>query len=140
MFVWTADNIQPGHSLMSSLEDWRKVDFVDSVAGEDVEKTLPSFSTQTTTSPTTTRIIAWLVHLEKRLIEKRKYIVSIPARGRVMAALEPNGRDELKTQFITREGTYHLMTLAEYSRPNRVGYANAAATTTAPVKVESLMN
>jgi len=52
-----------------------------------------------------------------------------------MAALEPSGRDELKTQFMTREGTYHLMTLAEYSRPNRVGYANAAATMTAPVKV-----
>ena len=24
------------------------------------------------------------------------------------------GRDELKTQFMTREGTYHLMTLAGY--------------------------
>lgn len=29
---------------------------------------------------------------------------------------------ELKTQFATREGTYRLMTLSEYSRPNRVGY------------------
>ena len=28
-----------------------------------------------------------------------------------------------------------LMTLAEYSRPNRVGYANQAANTSAPVKV-----
>lgn len=45
------------------------------------------------------------------------------------------GRDELKTQFMTREGTYHLMTLAEYSRPNRVGYANQANNTSAPVKV-----
>ena len=27
------------------------------------------------------------------------------------------------------------MTLAEYSRPNRVGYANQAANTSAPVKV-----
>ena len=44
-------------------------------------------------------------------------------------------RDELKTQFMTREGTYHLMTLAEYSRPNRVGYANQAANCNAPVKV-----
>jgi len=52
-----------------------------------------------------------------------------------MAALEPSGRDELKTQFMTREGTYQLMTLAEYSRPNRVGYANAAVNMTAPVKV-----
>ena len=53
--------------------------------------------------------------------------------------LDPGGslapRDELKTQFMTREGTYHLMTLAEYSRPNRVGYANQAANTSAPVKV-----
>jgi len=44
-------------------------------------------------------------------------------------------RDELKTQFMTREGTYHLMTLAEYTRPNRVGYANQAANNNAPVKV-----
>ena len=37
-----------------------------------------------------------------------------------------NSGDELKTQFMTREGTYRLMTLSEYSRPNRVGYANNA--------------
>jgi WD repeat-containing protein 20 len=30
--------------------------------------------------------------------------------------------DELKTQFITREGCYRLLSLSEYSRPNRVGY------------------
>ena len=30
---------------------------------------------------------------------------------------------------------FQLMTLAEYSRPNRVGYANQAANTSAPVKV-----
>ena len=30
-------------------------------------------------------------------------------------------RDELKTQFMTREGLYKLMTLSEYSRPNRYG-------------------
>ena len=36
--------------------------------------------------------------------------------------------DELKTQFMTREGLYRLMTLSEYSRPNRVGsYANNSA-------------
>jgi len=55
------------------------------------------------------------------------------------AMLDPGGglaaRDELKTQFMTREGTYHLMTLAEYTRPNRVGYANQAANSNAPVKV-----
>ena len=58
--------------------------------------------------------------------------------------LDPGGslgpKDELKTQFMTREGTYHLMTLAEYSRPNRVGYANAAANTSAPVKVSFFSN
>ena len=61
------------------------------------------------------------------------------------AMLDPGGslgltaRDELKTQFLTREGTYHLMTLAEYSRPNRVGYANQAATANAPVKVSKVI-
>lgn len=30
--------------------------------------------------------------------------------------------NDLKTQFITREGTYRLMALSEYSRPNRVNY------------------
>lgn len=29
---------------------------------------------------------------------------------------------DVKTQFATREGVYRLMTLSEYSRPNRVGY------------------
>lgn len=29
---------------------------------------------------------------------------------------------DVKTHFVTREGTYRLMTLSEYSRPNRVGY------------------
>lgn len=35
--------------------------------------------------------------------------------------LDTGGKDDLKTQFITREGIYKLMTLSEYSRPNRVG-------------------
>lgn len=42
------------------------------------------------------------------------------------------GKDELKTQFMTREGVYKLMTLSEYSRPNRIGF-NAQGNT--PVKV-----
>lgn len=42
-----------------------------------------------------------------------------------------NDFNELKTQFMTREGIYRLMTLSEYSRPNRVGYANSAQGTTA---------
>lgn len=29
---------------------------------------------------------------------------------------------DVKTQFVTREGTYRLMTLSEYTRPNRVAY------------------
>ncbi|XP_064623686.1 WD repeat-containing protein 20-like isoform X2 [Lineus longissimus] len=45
---------------------------------------------------------------------------------------EGGGKDEIKTQFITREGTYKLMTLSEYSRPNRVAYNGQANT---PVKV-----
>lgn len=36
--------------------------------------------------------------------------------------MDQTGKDDLKTQFATREGTYRLMTLSEYSRPNRVGY------------------
>lgn len=36
-----------------------------------------------------------------------------------------SGGNDVKTQFITREGTYRLMTLSEYSRPNRVGYTNS---------------
>lgn len=35
---------------------------------------------------------------------------------------DSGGKDEVKTQFSTREGIYRLMTLSEYSRPNRVGY------------------
>ena len=54
--------------------------------------------------------------------------------------LEPGSgqREELKTQFMTREGTYHLMTLAEYTRPNRVGYNNQPANGSVPVKVSRL--
>lgn len=41
-----------------------------------------------------------------------------------MAVQMDSGGNDVKTQFITREGTYRLMTLSEYSRPNRVGYTN----------------
>jgi WD repeat-containing protein 20 len=34
---------------------------------------------------------------------------------------DSNGKDDLKTQFLTREGIYRLLTLSEYSRP-KVGY------------------
>jgi len=36
---------------------------------------------------------------------------------------------------MTREGVYRLMTLADYSRPSRVGYANQQGTGSTPVKV-----
>jgi len=38
--------------------------------------------------------------------------------------LDASVKDDLKTQFVTREGTYRLLTLSEYSRPNRVGYSS----------------
>ena len=57
-----------------------------------------------------------------------------PTRTSNMAAAQSEnlGKDEIKTQFITREGTYKLMPLSEYSRPNRVSYNGQANT---PVKV-----
>lgn len=48
------------------------------------------------------------------------------------AQSEGGGKEEIKTQFITREGTYKLMTLSEYSRPNRVTYNGQGST---PVRV-----
>ena len=48
------------------------------------------------------------------------------------------GREELKTQFLTREGTYQLMSLAEYTRPNRLGYNSQPVNCNTPVKVSSL--
>ena len=45
---------------------------------------------------------------------------------------EGGGKDEIKTQFMTREGIYKLMTLSEYSRPTR-GAFNGQGNT--PVKV-----
>lgn len=45
---------------------------------------------------------------------------------------EGGGKDDLKTQFVTREGTYKLMTLSEYSRPNRLNYGQQG---NMPVKV-----
>lgn len=53
-------------------------------------------------------------------------------------SVEGGGKDELKTQFVTREGTYKLMTLSEYSRPNRVGYSNMQANTSVRVSFVTL--
>lgn len=54
--------------------------------------------------------------------------------------LDPNVKDDLKTQFVTREGTYRLMTLSEYSRPNRVGYTNSQSSPQVRVSIVSLPN
>lgn len=52
--------------------------------------------------------------------------------------LDPNLKDDLKTQFITREGIYRLMTLSEYSRPNRVGYTNTQSSPQVRVSIVTL--
>uniref|UniRef100_A0A182MVZ3 Uncharacterized protein n=1 Tax=Anopheles culicifacies TaxID=139723 RepID=A0A182MVZ3_9DIPT len=56
-----------------------------------------------------------------------------------MAVQEHNSaKDDLKTQFATREGEYRLMTLSEYSRPNRVGYQNNQSSPQVRVSIVSL--
>lgn len=52
--------------------------------------------------------------------------------------LDSNGKDDLKTQFATREGTYRVMSSAEYSRPNRVGYSNNQGSSQVKVSLVSL--
>ncbi|XP_037911515.1 WD repeat-containing protein 20 isoform X1 [Hermetia illucens] len=54
--------------------------------------------------------------------------------------LDPNVKDDLKTQFVTREGTYRLMTLSEYSRPSRVGYTNSQSSPQVRVSIVTLPN
>ncbi|ESO85392.1 hypothetical protein LOTGIDRAFT_177520 [Lottia gigantea] len=55
-----------------------------------------------------------------------------------MAAPSDGGsKDELKTHFGTREGTYTLMPLSEYSKPSRVAYNGQTNT---PVKVSFVRN
>ncbi|XP_045776839.1 WD repeat-containing protein 20 [Maniola jurtina] len=51
---------------------------------------------------------------------------------------DSGGKDDVKTQFVTREGTYRLMTLSEYSRPNRVGYSSGSGSTHVRVSLVSL--
>lgn len=55
-----------------------------------------------------------------------------------MAVPMDSGGNDVKTQFITREGTYRLMTLSEYSRPNRVGYTNNQGSSQVRVSFVSL--
>ncbi|XP_070511365.1 WD repeat-containing protein 20 isoform X3 [Cardiocondyla obscurior] len=52
--------------------------------------------------------------------------------------LDGGGKEDLKTQFVTREGTYKLMTLSEYSRPNRVGYTNSQGSASVRVSFVTL--
>ncbi|EDV90628.1 WD repeat-containing protein 20 [Drosophila grimshawi] len=54
--------------------------------------------------------------------------------------LDGNVKDDLKTQFVTREGTYRLLTLSEYSRPNRVGYSNNQSSPQVRVSFVTLPN
>lgn len=51
---------------------------------------------------------------------------------------DSGGKDEVKTQFATREGTYRLMTLSEYSRPNRVGYNSGPGSSQVRVSLVTL--
>ncbi|KAH8232677.1 hypothetical protein KR032_011425 [Drosophila birchii] len=54
--------------------------------------------------------------------------------------LDANVKDDLKTQFVTREGTYRLLTLSEYSRPNRVGYSSNQSSPQVRVSMVTLPN
>ncbi|KAH8312082.1 hypothetical protein KR044_009281 [Drosophila immigrans] len=54
--------------------------------------------------------------------------------------LDANVKDDLKTQFVTREGTYRLLTLSEYSRPNRVGYSSNQSSPQVRVSFVTLPN
>lgn len=49
--------------------------------------------------------------------------------------MDTGGKDDVKTQFSTREGIYRLMTLSEYSRPSRGGYPNNQGSSGAQVRV-----
>lgn len=60
------------------------------------------------------------------------------AGGKMAVQLDGGGKEDLKTQFVTREGTYKLMTLSEYSRPNRVGYTNSQGSTSVRVSFVTL--
>ena len=56
----------------------------------------------------------------------------ITPKTNMAAQGEGGGKDDIKTHFITREGTYKLMPLSEYSKPTRVPYNGQTNT---PVKV-----
>lgn len=60
------------------------------------------------------------------------------AGGKMAVQLDGGGKEDLKTQFVTREGTYKLMTLSEYSRPNRVGYTNSQGSASVRVSFVTL--
>lgn len=54
--------------------------------------------------------------------------------------LDSNIKDELKTQFQTREGVYHLLPLPEYTRTNRVSYTNQQSSPQVRVSIVTLPN
>ena len=55
-------------------------------------------------------------------------------------ACESVHNNDIKTQFVTREGYYKLMTSAEYSRPNRLGYTTQTNNTAVKVSFVTTIN
>ena len=55
-------------------------------------------------------------------------------------ACESVHNNDIKTQFVTREGYYKLMTSAEYCRPNRLGYTTQTNTTAVKVSFVTTIN
>lgn len=55
-------------------------------------------------------------------------------------ACESVHNSDIKTQFVTREGYYKLMTSAEYSRPNRLGYTTQTNNTAVKVSFVTTIN
>jgi hypothetical protein len=47
---------------------------------------------------------------------------SIAAFSLMAASVKPNASHDVKNRFATKEGTYTLMNLSEYCRPNRLPY------------------
>lgn len=68
----------------------------------------------------------------------RRAAAAAAAADKMAVQLDGGGKEDLKTQFVTREGTYKLMTLSEYSRPNRVGYTNSQGSASVRVSFVTL--
>ena len=55
-------------------------------------------------------------------MRKLSYPGTCKSKINMAATGEGGGKEEVKTNFVTREGTYRLMPLSEYSKPTRVPY------------------